>query len=566
MEMQLEDIPNEILLDVLEFLALIDRLRSFSSLNGRFDDLLYRKSNKFHFDDRSLFKAADHRLWIAVLPSIADRIVSIHLSNDDDCPEQIDPFLTSNPIRLDQFIGLQSMSVEHVRSLEVLDQILSQCSTLPFLTRLSITETDLMAEEDDAQSMFDRIWALPHLVTCSLGIDSVLHNYFPRPTIQSKSLTSLIIQQTAGDLSEIVHLCDHTPNLQSLWTVFFNISDSLPATPLLPIRRLKATFCCGINIMEKLCECLPHLTDLTIDCDEFVDGYQWERMIRRSLPNLRKLRFRMRYDPQTTDRPDEEINSVLNSFRSPFWVDEHQWFVRADYNGGSEKHAQHCIDVFTLPYAFDQFLHHSSCLRSQSTCSNQENNDRIWQAVTRLSYRSADWTDLILSSVRFPRLEELELYSPIDPQSLSVISNFQRLKSLEVTVYTDADPQHIQSQLQCILDRAPRLCLLKLASWPPLDCHRIVQTLRSSSIRKLDLRSYRSFSELSSLDERQCLELSQSELGRQCEILWIHVTDRAAGHCLANAMHNLHKLYATYDRVDHVNSRSEEVDDDDQDL
>ena len=486
--------------------------------------------------------------------------MSIHLSNGDRCPHQIDPFLTANTIRLDQCVGLQSMSVKHVRSLAILNRILDQCSMLPFLTRLSIDKAKLSFNESGAQSMIDRIWALPHLVTCSLRIQCYGDNSFPQPTIVSKSLTSLIIQEVASELLQIVHLCDHTPNLQSLSMGFFGNPPALPATQLLPIRRLIANFESDTDVLEQLCECLPHLTHLTIEIHEmWVDGYVWERIIRKSLPKLKKLRFKMRYEPENTDRPDEEINFVLNSFRTPFWIDEHQWFVRAEYNGTSEEGSTHWIDVFTLPYVFDSFPRRYNFLRSQSTCPDVENNALTCRSVTSLFYRSADWTDPILSSVQFPCLQNLSLLLPFDPQFLSVVCNFERLASLYVDVDIGADPQYIQSHLQCILDRARYLRSLSFGSWLPWDDQRIIQTLRSSSIRELNVRNVANRSQLGGLEERQCLELSRSELGRQCETLSIHAKDRTTVLSVVHMMHNLRVLHFQCDDDDYVRSSDSET-------
>jgi hypothetical protein len=78
---------------------------------------------------------------------------------------------------------------------------------------------------------------------------------------------------------------------------------------------------------------------------------------------------------------EEQIDRILNTFRSQPWLVEHRWFVQWDGISGKE-----CVNLYTLSYAFDDF-HFSLPILSEST-SPYDNNQRLYDCVQNLIHKS----------------------------------------------------------------------------------------------------------------------------------------------------------------------------------
>lgn len=101
--MYFELLPNKTILDLFEYFPFIDLFRAFFNLNSRFNQLLLLRFRKFHLDLPDLSKTTFHHISQNYIPLIIDRIVSLHLSNDDNTPQQIELFL-SQQFQLRQFV------------------------------------------------------------------------------------------------------------------------------------------------------------------------------------------------------------------------------------------------------------------------------------------------------------------------------------------------------------------------------------------------------------------------------------------------------------------------------
>jgi hypothetical protein len=133
--MSLKLLANESLLNFFEYFYGIDLFRVFYGLNSRFDTLLivHFRTHSFHF--KSVSKHDFYLTCRQYLPLITDWIITLHLSNNDESPYQINLFL-SNGRTLQHFIHWWSLSFHYIYSNELLFKIVFQCSRLLYLTRL----------------------------------------------------------------------------------------------------------------------------------------------------------------------------------------------------------------------------------------------------------------------------------------------------------------------------------------------------------------------------------------------------------------------------------------------
>jgi len=81
--MKFELLANEILLDLFEFLDAAYLLRAFSGINTRFGSLLFTHFHSYQLDFQLVSKSGFENLCQNYLPTIIDRIISLHLSDDE---------------------------------------------------------------------------------------------------------------------------------------------------------------------------------------------------------------------------------------------------------------------------------------------------------------------------------------------------------------------------------------------------------------------------------------------------------------------------------------------------
>ncbi|UJR32646.1 hypothetical protein I4U23_020106 [Adineta vaga] len=143
--------------------------------------------------------------------------------------------------------------------------------------------------------------------------------------------------------------------------------------------------------------------------------------------------------------------------------------------------------------------------------------------------------DLINSLI----LLEIRLYLilPFNEEFLRNISSLNHLKSLDVTLLSSPSAYE---QLQCLLNRAPHLYLLRFSHLSDLDV--TLFSLTNQSIRRVDFFNKQSMIYNSYFNTDECHSLASSPLGRQCQTLVIDVQHRNDILNLINTMTNLRSL------------------------
>jgi hypothetical protein len=549
--MNFELLPNEIILDLFEYISFIHLFRGFFNLNLRFNILLSEQFHKFYLDLRLISKTTFNYACQNYVPSVIDRIISLHLSNDDNTPQQIELFLSRTDYQLRQFIHLQSISISSLRSLETIDQIMVECSYLPRLTHLTFTNGhSLSIGKYYAQHLYNSIWSLSKLKYCHLDIDFCYESFFSNPTIVSTSIRHLIIPNGIISFGAFSHLCQCTPYLQYLSTGFVNDADQLQLSlPTLSITRLKILFNSSIdnlqyllnssiNNLQYLLQHLPHLYHLSFEANNvYINGNQWKEVIDKYLPELKILELKMRFPLVNNKDTVIQINSILDSFRTKFWIEEHQWFVRCHLR-------QRCwvnsIDVFTLPYTFYSFNCDEDDILMKSTCPNDDES-LICDRVNHLDHKSSHSIGSILSRICFSDIQSLSLRFPFDEQFLPFVVKLNRLTSLAVSVDENKNLNDVLLQLQMVLDRTSSLHTIRFDGWSPSISQVPPMEITSVSVRRLDLRGLNN-NKWHCFDDKQCIQLSRSPLGMQCETLLIRVKNRKNILQLIDNMPNLQAI------------------------
>ncbi len=505
--MKFEFLANELLLDIFEYLPSVHLLRSFYNLNLRFNNLLFVHFRSFSLDFRSVSQYDFNLICREYLPSITDHIISLCLSNNDDTPQQIELFLEHN-LNIRQFYSLKSLSLYELCSNEIMNKIMFEWKYLPNLTHLTLAGCYLRFNQINTQQLIDNIWSLPKLIYCYLNINFGEFNVLI-PRVMSSSLKYLFIWGIEHNQHEINALFKQTPYLQN-FSILFNYNDEIEQS-ISSIIKLKLCLSrIEENILIKFFENTPNLNHLIIDIcsstNEILNGYQWENIIRNYLPNLKLFQFRMEFQYKN-------INNLLNSFKTSFWIEEHNWFIRCHWNSN-------LIYLYSLPYIFKEFYFDSS-MQFKSTCPNDDNY-LYYNHVKELKYNMSS----VLSPIQFLNINHLSIDFPINMNFWSIIPKLDQITSLNVSINnSNVD----QSQFQYLINKIPHLDSLSFNSCTSI----LIFELINVSIRRLDLQRYNQY-----FNDEQCRSL----IGIQCEILFIKIKNRHISIDLIRNMMNLRML------------------------
>ncbi|CAF4632164.1 unnamed protein product [Rotaria sp. Silwood1] len=145
--MNLDLLPNEILLILFAYFNDIDLLHAFYGLNSRFNLLLYNQFQAYYFCFSSLSKRKFAMICQQHLPFICDRIITLTLTDDEDTPEEIDLFFSLNYSPLGVQCEVLFINVKNRESIMILVKNMINLRTLhikceddKYSKHLSLTE------------------------------------------------------------------------------------------------------------------------------------------------------------------------------------------------------------------------------------------------------------------------------------------------------------------------------------------------------------------------------------------------------------------------------------------
>ena len=161
------------------------------------------------------------------------------------------------------------------------------------------------------------------------------------PTLVHHSVTSSTIKSVHGFCdtftASTTELWRHTPQLQNL-SVGINIRSSFTDFPtnITSITRLDLLFTRSweFSSLVNLLRRIPNVNYLKLNMIYHgISAQIWERLIPRYLPRLKTLHFKMNFDAvEQINAREQQVEQIVNTFRNPFWLDEHRWFVQCDWH------------------------------------------------------------------------------------------------------------------------------------------------------------------------------------------------------------------------------------------
>ncbi|CAF0799686.1 unnamed protein product [Adineta ricciae] len=529
--MSFELLPNEILLDIFEYFNGIDLLRIFYGLNCRINMVLHERFPTCTVDLHLVSKRYFDILCRSHFPTMSKYISSFHLSDSEETPRQIELFLSSLS-SFQELSQLKILSISYLRSHAILTQILQGCFQLSNLTQLTFSNCYLQDDCVDFQSIINQIWSLEKLTHCTLGIAVKRQCVFCTPTVISSTLKSLSFEKLLIELKQINQLFEFTPNLQrlSLSVLSFVDSQYQPAPlPTVTNLNIHSVVKCDASNMSRLLENLPNLQQLSIDLScEIVNGNDLETIISNHLPKLETLRLKMKMVLSPQQDPVARFQTLFNSYRTAFWIDERRWFVRCLTSARR-------FYVYSISKIFEENIP----LTFNSTDPHDDERDINYALMKISSYEMLSAT--MFSNAYFTKLKELHISLPIDERFWTATPNLNQLQTLKIMSHTHT----FRSQVQALLKRTPNLYRLSICQQEPTILATSLFKYTNASIRELDLLDMSCC-----FDKQDCLKLSLSPLGEQCEKLSVLVADC---QCIISLIENMSKL-----RVLNVRCRDEQ--------
>lgn len=517
--MKLEFLPNELILVIFGYINDIELLGLFSNLNARFNDLLCHRWKKYRLNFQTMNKKDMDLICRRALPNIIDRIVALHLSDDDDTPYQIERFF-SYRFSLRQMTHLTRLSLYQLRSSYVLNDILAQLSRLRHLISLKIDQIHFGMEETD---QFTRIiWSLPNLTHFHIAGANFRHYCcLPELTIYS-SFKQLYMLDSYFTLEQVAHLLECTFYLVDLSITIFQDSTGHELmfdpflnnlSPSLTVLNIEFVYLQSLEELKYLFLMVPNLHELKIkiyDSRQVINGNDWERIICDHLSKLKVFYLHMSFSLDRYQMVTDYVDRLLNSFRTPFWLRERQLYFRCQWKQDTNEH--HSVSLYTLPYSFPTF-DYNNLIDSQTTCFDQADY-WLYNRVDHLNVTpTTKKLDIARFPVRFPNVRHLNI--GYDIASVEIICPLVLDRLIILHIYSVNNSY--QSHLQALLDRAPRLQTIIFES-----CHLNLLFATNQTVRRLIFRDQKYY------DVQECKNLSKSKLFHQCEVLQIslstHVT------------------------------------------
>jgi hypothetical protein len=335
--MNLEFLPNEVLIECFEYLNAFEIFYSFDGLNYRFTQLIQTIPLYLNFQH--------------VRKSIFDQIYSLHLSDKGSCG-QTEEFLSL--FSVNEFSHLRSLTLDHLRDCHV-DKLKTMLPLLSELHSFRIMQSE--CREFELLSVLPttklQILSIPEVSPFLIRDNQILS--IKSLTVSNCSLVDLIEILTYMPMLKYLQI-QTTSKYQKLKSVIKDVNN-YHAVHLkqLIINQLQSEF----TELELFIRKAPNLTNLTIcskDSQNIVDAGRWEYLIRSSLPNLNTFNFAFylklnsnfsRYALEYI-RDKNTIDTKFKSFQTSFWREEHHWYTEYLL-------WKYSACLFTIPFIEKQF-------------------------------------------------------------------------------------------------------------------------------------------------------------------------------------------------------------------
>jgi hypothetical protein len=324
--MSLLALPVEILHRVLDDLDIFSILISFRRVCRRFNAIT-NTYNRYELDLSSISESNIKFIARLIQP---ENIISLILSYEWHTKNTIDVFFKYfNEIQ--RFCQLRSLTLNKINDSNF-DQILNIFAMCP-LSSLSIHTRDRISREMGVRLSS----AITRFKLCRLNLKNFYHIIKDISWPQDCTICHITLENCTHRRYQII--LDSLPHLKTFVMKNYIIKNRHKTLLKSDLQLISLTISdCHLSIedIELVISQTPLLKYLTLGShrtvfDTAFNGSSWEQFIQTNLSSLVKFQFFFFYT-MSNDDTLTDIDSLLNSFRTPFWLNNKRCVVTCDYN------------------------------------------------------------------------------------------------------------------------------------------------------------------------------------------------------------------------------------------
>jgi hypothetical protein len=351
--MMFEELSNEVIYEIFEYLDFSHAFAAFYDLNQRFRNLFINSNLPIQINLSLISKSLFNYFLTHIIIPHTHRIQSFRLSN----PFSDDTILLILSI-MTNFIRLETFIMSNIES-DYIVEIVNHLSSLPVLSSLSITSIDDTEEQNE---IYEEIFRLSTLKYCQLFIETSRPlRTLSSPIDKFSSIEHLVICNKVL-LNQIYSLLQYVPQLRRLSLEYLHGSKhGRTQTNSITLNYLTHVsldmYCVSFNDFELLVkDFFRHVQVLHIGLNclhlstpdtEYLNADWWERLILKSMSNLYTFDFKHEYRGWCNNDDRQRYENQINKFNSLFWI-KRQWFFENQYHEKSNSYVT--LFYSTNPY------------------------------------------------------------------------------------------------------------------------------------------------------------------------------------------------------------------------
>ena len=427
--------------------------RSFQSIALNYDrfDFHLKLSSKSHFDVLCRF-----------LPP--ENIRSLTLYNNEQIPDQISTFLQQ--VRLRQLTRLHSIDLDGIDEFQL--NYLFKRLNVNLLRSFSIRINQYdYRRRKTIVNYLSTVVKQTNLRNLYLNIKNSRISDLSWPINSSIKCLTINENMKFDNLMKIFSCSPELHRLIILETFFGRDTDHRKGYSFVQLKSLTIEKVdCSMNKLESFLCLTPSLSSLKLSgrCSTF-DGKRWEDFVQINLPHLDQFQFDLRCY-QMSKQTSEDFHSMIEPFRSPFWLEHKKWFVQFQwhplYSFNYKLYSiPMCESSFDVDLSLKKEIISTSDERFQATGINE--------IISRLEISS---TEPILTSMNVPffsNVTKLNLYFDgkmwINSRNLSRMINLRQLVEVQLDFhYLDPINVDFLCHILALLDQPSKLSMLIIRS------------------------------------------------------------------------------------------------------
>ncbi|CAF1271955.1 unnamed protein product [Rotaria sordida] len=408
----LETLPIELIYRIFDNLNL-ETILSFRYVCQRFYSIT-NTYNRYKFDLKLISKYHFDLICRIIHP---ENVISLTLSDDDMTPGQISSFISR--FSIDQFNRLRTLTLCKITEQD-LNKFLKHM-TISSLTSLIIEQRDCYTSANSQLTMSILSHTMTQSNLCKLELD--MRSYCTDEILWPSQFSIKYLTISNCNFNQIIIILRHSSHLQSFIVkncIIHNLTKTISiSSDLKPLKQLTSMIFedseLSMDTLGWFLSSIPSLIYLKLEgrpfmYDSIFGQIRLENFIQTKLHHLEKFEFFFRFVySEVIQNRSTSIETRLEQFRTPFWLENKRCFVNCDYIKSSGE-----ILLYSIPICNHRFEYYDDSNKISSSTSSTIYNDSIIMDNVReldLHLKNITSTSMIKKNVQpmFRKLTKLKL-------------------------------------------------------------------------------------------------------------------------------------------------------------